>query len=56
VTHAGDVSTFNLLPAPKEDGTDGYQSGQPIYLVEVFFSGGGKVGYNIGGTYAYAVF
>ena len=56
VTHAGDVSTFNLLPAPKEDGTDGYQSGQPIYLVEVFFSGGGQVGYNIGGTYAYAVF
>jgi hypothetical protein len=40
------VSSFNLLPKPKEDGTDGYQSGQPIYVVEAFF----------GGTYAFAVF
>jgi Flp pilus assembly protein TadG len=46
VVNSADVSSFNLLPAPLEDGTDGYQSGQPVYLVEAFF----------GGTYAYAVF
>jgi TadE-like protein len=56
VTNTADVSTFNLLPKPAEDGTDGYQSGQPIYLVEVFFSGTGQVGYTQGGAYAYAVF
>lgn len=46
VVNSTDLSTFNLLPAPLEDGTDGYQSGQPVYLVEAFF----------GGTYAFAVF
>jgi Flp pilus assembly protein TadG len=56
VTHTGDVAKFNLLPTPLEDGTDGYQSGQPAYVVEVFFSGGGKAGYTQGGSYAYAVF
>jgi Flp pilus assembly protein TadG len=56
VTHTTDVSNFNLLPAPLEDGTDGYQSGQPVYLVEVFFSGAGQAGYTQGGSYAYAVF
>jgi Flp pilus assembly protein TadG len=57
VTHTTDVSTFNLLPAPHEDGTDGYQSGQSIYLVEAYFPvAGGQPGYTQGGTYAYAVF
>jgi hypothetical protein len=56
VTHTTDESTFNLLPVPLENGTDGYQSGQPIYLVEVFFSGTGMAGYTQGGSYAYAVF
>jgi Flp pilus assembly protein TadG len=56
VTDTSDVSTFNLLPAPKEDGTDGYQSGQPVYVVEAFFSGSGGGGYAQGGNYAYAVF
>jgi Flp pilus assembly protein TadG len=51
-----DVSTFNLLPVPLENGTDGYQSGQPIYLVEVFFTGTSMAGYTQGGSYAYAVF
>lgn len=58
VTHTADVATFNLLPNPLEDtpNTDGYQSGQPVYLVEVFFSGTGQVGYTQGGSYAYAIF
>ncbi len=56
VTHSTAVSTFNLLPVPLEDGTDGYQSGQPIYVVEAFFSGTGQVGYTQGGSYAYAIF
>ena len=56
VVNAADVATFNLLPIPLETGTDGYQSGQPIYLVEVFFSGTGQAGYTPGGSYAYAIF
>jgi Flp pilus assembly protein TadG len=56
VTHAADVTTFNLLPTPAEDGTDGYQSGQPAYLVEVYFAGKGQAGFNQGGTYAFALF
>ena len=56
IIHSTDVSTFNLLPAPLEDGTDGYQSGQPVYLVEVFFAGTGQAGYTQGGSYAFAVF
>jgi Flp pilus assembly protein TadG len=56
VIHSSDVSTFNLLPVPLENGTDGYQSGQPIYVVEVFFSGTAMAGYTQGGSYSYAVF
>jgi Flp pilus assembly protein TadG len=56
ITHTTDRSSFNLLPAPLENGTDGYQSGQPIYLVEAYFTGLGQPGYGSGGTYAYAVF
>ncbi len=56
VTHASDVSTFNLLPAPQENGTDGYQSGQPVYVVEIMFTGSGQAGYTQGSNYAYAVF
>jgi Flp pilus assembly protein TadG len=56
VTNASDVSSFNLLPIPLENGTDGYQSGQPIYLVEAYFSGRGQAGYTQGGSYAYAIF
>jgi Flp pilus assembly protein TadG len=57
VTHAADQANgFTLLPKPLETGTDGYQSGQPVYVVEVFFSGAGQVGYTQGGSYAYAIF
>ncbi len=56
VTDSNDVSTFNLLPAPHESGTDGYQSGQPAYVVEVFFLGSGQSEYTQGANYAYAVF
>jgi Flp pilus assembly protein TadG len=56
LTDTTDVSSFNLLPAPQENGQYGYQSGQPAYLVEVFFSGSGQKGYTQGGAYAYAVF
>jgi Flp pilus assembly protein TadG len=56
VTHASDVSTFNLLPVPQENGADGYQSGQPVYVVEVMFTGSGQAGYTQGSNYAYAVF
>jgi hypothetical protein len=56
VTNTADKSTFSLLPKPLEDGTDGYQSGQPVYVVEAFFSGTGQTGYTQGGSYAYAIF
>jgi hypothetical protein len=56
VTNTADRTTFNLLSAPLENGTDGYQSGQPAYLVEVYYAGKGQVGYNAGGTYALALF
>ena len=56
LTDTSDVSTLNLLPVPQESGQDGFQSGQPAYLVEVYFSGSGQTGYTKGGTYAYAVF
>jgi Flp pilus assembly protein TadG len=56
VTHTGDVSTFNLVPAPQEMGSDGYQSGQPIYLVEVYFTNRAEPGYTQGANYAYAVY
>ena len=56
LTDANDVSTFNGLPVPLENGADGFQSGQPAYVVEAYFSGLGQAGYTNGGTYAYAVF
>jgi Flp pilus assembly protein TadG len=56
VTDSTYQSTFNLLQAPLELGQDGYQSGQPVYLVETYFSGKGQAGYASGGAYAYAVF
>jgi hypothetical protein len=56
LTDTSDRSTFNLITAPSENGTDGYQSGQPVYVVEVFFSSPGQKGYTGGGNYAYAVF
>jgi len=56
LTDTSDVSTFNLLPVPQENGQDGFQSGQPAYVVEAYFSGTGFTGYTKGGTYAYAVF
>jgi Flp pilus assembly protein TadG len=56
VSDTSDVSSFKLLPTPQENGQDGYQSGQPAYVVEVFFSGTGQAGYTKGGNYAYAVF
>jgi hypothetical protein len=56
VSDTNDVSTFNLLTTPQENGQDGYQSGQPAYVVEVFFAGSGQRGYTEGGNYAYAVF
>ncbi len=56
LTDANLVSKFSLLPAPQENGTDGYQSGGPIYVVEVYFTGPGQAGFTNGGDYAYAVF
>ena len=56
VTDTTYASTFNLLPAPQELGQDGYQSGQPVYVVETFFLGPGQKGYTQGGNYAYCVF
>jgi len=56
LTNANDRSTFNLIPAPLQTGTDGYQAGQPIYVVEVFFEANGLAGVTKGGDYAYAVF
>lgn len=56
MTNANDRTTFNLISAPLETGTDGYQAGQPIYVVEVFFQARGLAGYTKGGDYAYAVF
>jgi Flp pilus assembly protein TadG len=56
VTNTADRSNFNLLPVPQENGTDGYQSGQPIYLVEAYFSGVGQIGYTQGGSYAFSIF
>jgi hypothetical protein len=55
INTADRLSRFNLLPTPKQDGTDGYQSNQTVYAVEVFFSS--IVGSQFqGGNYAYALF
>jgi Flp pilus assembly protein TadG len=57
ITDTSDRSTFALLPAPAEAGADGYQSGQPVYLVEIYFQGPvGQSGYAQWGNYSYAVF
>ena len=56
LTDRSDRATFNLLTTPLEAGQDGFQSGQPAYVVEAYFSGSGQAGYTKGGTYAYAVF
>ena len=56
VGDTADVSTFSLVPAPTEMGSDGYQSGQPIYLVEVYFTNRAEPGYTQGANYAYAVY
>jgi hypothetical protein len=51
------ADTFNLLPKPKEDGTDGFQAGQFAYLVEAYFKGFGLTGvWDNPGTYAHAIF
>jgi len=52
-TTASLVSNFNLLPKPAEAGADGYQSGNPIFVVEAYFQG--VAGFQ-GGVYGYAVF
>jgi hypothetical protein len=57
VTASGNVANFTLIqPVPAETGSDGYQSGQRIYVVEVYFKNHGLAGYTGGGDYAYAVF
>ena len=59
LTNSAARSKFNLIPAPTQavPNQDGYQAGQPIYIVEMFYSGGGVGGFSGGGgTYAYAVF
>jgi hypothetical protein len=48
---------FTLIPAPKEDGTDGYQAGQSIYLAEAAFRAPDLPGVLTGGTtYSLGVF
>jgi hypothetical protein len=49
------ASWFTLIPNP-DDHPGGYKSGQPIYIVEVFFAGTAQAGYGNGGAYAYAIF
>jgi hypothetical protein len=62
VSDTADVSTnftnWQVLPAPLEQtpNTDGYQSGEPIYVVEVFFQSSALARYTSGGDYAYAIF
>ena len=46
---------FTLIPNPITT-PGGYKSGQPIYVVEVFFAGTSQAGYGGGGAYAYAIF
>ena len=49
------LTNFNLLPNP-DDHPGGYKSGQPVYVVEVFFPGTSSKGYGGGNSYAYAIF
>lgn len=53
---ANRADAFTLLPKPAEDGTDGYQAGSPVYLVEAFFTAPKMFTYGQSGTYAYSVF
>jgi hypothetical protein len=58
---ATDVASFSFTnssyPAVTTGGPNpGYQPGQPIYVVEAFFSGLGTPGSSLGVTYAYAIF
>jgi hypothetical protein len=55
VSNASDQVAFTLIPNPITT-PGGYQSGQPIYIVEVFFGGTSQAGYGGGGAYAYAIF
>jgi hypothetical protein len=58
LTNPADRSTFSLLPDPTEasPSTDGYQGGQPVYIVELYFKPKGFGVFGGGGTYAYAIF
>ena len=56
VSNANDVvKGFKLIPSPDVD-PGGYKSGQPIYVVEVYYGGTSQPGYGAGGAYAYAIF
>jgi Flp pilus assembly protein TadG len=57
VSNAADAlsTNFNLLPNP-DTHPGGYKSGQPVYVVEVFFPGTSSPGYGGGHAYAYAIF
>jgi hypothetical protein len=53
---AGDVvQGFKLIASPDVD-PGGYKSGQPIYVVEVYYGGTSQSGWGGGGAYAYAIF
>jgi hypothetical protein len=56
VTKPGNVATFGLIPKPADAGTDGYQSGKPVYIVELSIPGPKLAGYVGGDIYAYSVF
>ena len=56
VSNASDqANSFTLIPNPITT-PGGYSAGQPIYVVEVYFSGTSSPGYGGGGAYAYAIF
>jgi Flp pilus assembly protein TadG len=49
------VQGFNLIPSPDVN-PGGYKSGQPIYIVEVFYHNPTQLGWGVTGNYAYAIF
>lgn len=49
------VKGFNLIPSPDVN-PGGYRSGQPIYIVEVFYHNPTQMGWGTRGNYAYAIF
>jgi hypothetical protein len=56
-TAAARADSFNLLPKPLEDGTDGFQAGQTAYVVEAAFKGVDVPGFLTGlNAYSNAVF